>query len=178
MDVNTVTQSNAAYLLQMVNSAQNTQQSQQMGPPPPPPDGADAQISGMGKIMNAVSQMSEADQQETREYMDTVMQSIKDGTFDSSALAEEMPEAFRAVLEEQGIDVQDHLNDVAEHAQKADQMKAAMPYNASGMQSSSAVSSDDEEEDYWKNLFEKLFAEDEEEDANTAGSLASFLSSL
>ena len=70
-------------------------------------------ISSSGKIMSAVSQMSEEDKAEIKTFHDEIMSAVKDGTFDASEMAADAPESLTALSEETGIDLEQMIEDMA-----------------------------------------------------------------
>ncbi|MGD9157580.1 MAG: hypothetical protein PVG39_04180 [Desulfobacteraceae bacterium] len=70
-------------------------------------------ISNSGKIMNAVSRMSEEEKAEIRAFHDEIMSAVKDGTFDASEMAANAPESLTALSEETGIDLEQMIEGMA-----------------------------------------------------------------
>ena len=70
-------------------------------------------ISSSGKIMSAVSRMSEEDKAEIKAFHDEIMSAVKDGTFDASEMAANAPESLTALSEETGIDLEQMIEDMA-----------------------------------------------------------------
>lgn len=108
------------------------------GPQPmgPPPEGVDTQFSQMAQIMSSIQQMSDDDQDATADYIRQIMESIQDGTFDVSELAEDAPEAFKEVLESLGTDIEEHLNDIYDKSKYMESEKESAPYRNPGLSSS------------------------------------------
>lgn len=100
-----------------------TQQSKQSGkggdalragsPPPRPPD--DFKLSGMGQILNSVKETESASKEEVKSYMDSIMEALKNGTFNAAELAEDAPAWLVEAAEESGVNLEDALNDMASH---------------------------------------------------------------
>lgn len=106
------------YLISNVDSSdvQKHRPPKMGGPPPgPPPSGDMANISKTGQLISQmINELSEEENDEIKEYLESVMESIKNGTFDIESLVEEAPDALKTFLEEQGITVEDFLEDFKE----------------------------------------------------------------
>jgi hypothetical protein len=74
------------------------------------------QISSAGNFMNAVSQMSSSDQASIKSFMDDLVSSVKDGTFDASTVASSAPSALSSYAEASGIDLTQLVQDLANGA--------------------------------------------------------------
>jgi len=79
-------------------------------------DSDKTQISSIGALMNAVSQMSEDDQSSIKSFMDDLKSSVVDGTFDAETAEEETPDALKSYAEENGIDLTDLVQNLADGA--------------------------------------------------------------
>lgn len=82
-------------------------------PPPFPGNGENMDISGSGKIMNAISQMSEEEKSEIRAFHEEMMEAAKDGTFDASEMAANAPESLVELSEETGFDLEQMIENMA-----------------------------------------------------------------
>lgn len=74
------------------------------------------QISTVGNFMNAVSQMSSSDQSSIKSFMDDLVSSVQDGSFDASTIASSAPSALSSYAEENGIDLTQLVQDLADGA--------------------------------------------------------------
>ena len=86
-------------------------------PPPFPGNGEDMDISRPGKMMSAVSKMSEDEKSEIKAFQDEVMKAIGDGTFDASELADDAPESMVKFAEENGLDLEQMIAGMAQRPQ-------------------------------------------------------------
>jgi hypothetical protein len=74
------------------------------------------QISAVGNLMNAVSQMSSTDQASMKSFMDDLVSSVQNGTFDASTTASSAPSALTSYAKENGIDLTTLVQDLADGA--------------------------------------------------------------
>jgi hypothetical protein len=74
------------------------------------------QISSIGSLMNAISQMSQDDQDSIKSFLDNLKSSVQNGTFDASTAAEEAPDALKQYAEDNGIDLTDLVQELANGA--------------------------------------------------------------
>ncbi len=84
-------------------------------------------ISTLGKLRNAVSQMSDEDKKEMRAFHDQMMESVMNGTFDASQMAANAPEALKSFAEENGIDLESMLEDEATKMKNFAEGKGPIP---------------------------------------------------
>jgi len=78
-------------------------------------DGTDQlEISEVGNLMNAISQMNSHDQTNVQSFIKDLTTSVKDGTFDASTAASEAPDALVSYAEENGIDLTQLVQDLAD----------------------------------------------------------------
>ncbi len=80
---------------------------------PFPANGEDMDISRPGKMMNAVSRMSEEEKSEMKAFHEELMEAVKNGTFDASEMAASAPESLVSLSEETGIDLEQMIEDMA-----------------------------------------------------------------
>ena len=105
------------YLISNVNSENVQAQGLMQGPPPGPPPGNMTDISQTGQILSQIrNELGDGENNEIRDFFKSVMDSVKNGTFDAAALAEDAPEALKTFMEEQGIDFEEFLNDFKDEA--------------------------------------------------------------
>ena len=85
-------------------------------PPPPPPEPVDGELSGY---------LSEVeDTEEVKSFMQEVMSMSLYGDFDAEELAEMAPDSLKAYAQEQGVDLEDMMQNAHDHLQ---QMGNKMP---------------------------------------------------
>lgn len=84
------------------------------------------QISSIGELMNAVSQMSEDDQSSIKSFLDDLKTAVEDGTFDADALASSAPDVLQSLAEENGMSVSELIQELADEAENAPQPPADM----------------------------------------------------
>jgi len=85
-------------------------------PPPPPPEPVEGELSGY---------LSEVeDTEEVKSFMQEVMSMSLSGDFDAEELAESAPESLKAYAEEQGVDLEEMMQNAHDHLQ---QMGNKMP---------------------------------------------------
>lgn len=106
------------YLISNVDSSDAPKQGapKMGGPPPgPPPSGDKADISQTGQLLSEMtSELSEEENSEIKEYLDSILEEIQSGTFNIESLVEDIPDALETFLEEQGVTVEDFLEDFKE----------------------------------------------------------------
>ena len=66
-------------------------------------------MSIMDKIRN---ELGDGNNNEIRDFFKSVFESIRSGNFDAAALAEKAPEELKSFLEEEGIDIEEFLNNL------------------------------------------------------------------
>ena len=116
-------------------------------------------ISRPGKMMSAVSQMSEEEKVEAKAFHEEVMQAVQNGTFDSSEMAASAPEFLVKFAEENGLDLEQLVEGMSQGPpmHKSAPPPPPMMYNASG----NGLSFDNQEEsDLLSGL---LFSDDSDE---------------
>jgi hypothetical protein len=74
------------------------------------------QISPVGNLMSAISQMSSTDQSSMKSFMDDLVSSVQNGTFDASTMASSAPSALTSYAKENGIDLTTLVQDLADGA--------------------------------------------------------------
>ena len=74
-------------------------------------------ISRPGKIMNAISKMSEEERSEIKAFHEEVMEAVENGTFDASVMAASAPESLVALSEDSGIDLEEMIEGMAQGPQ-------------------------------------------------------------
>ena len=77
------------------------------------------QISSIGTLMSAVSQMSGEDKSSIKSFMDEIKEATETGSFDASGMAEEAPEALQEYAEENGIDLTELVQDLSDASQNS-----------------------------------------------------------
>jgi hypothetical protein len=111
--------------LQYLQSLQADSENQEpAGVRPPPPMQDMFQASGMGSLMSEVQNLNEDDQQSIQDYLKSIFDSIRNGTFDAATLADNAPDALKQLANEQGIDLESAIKEMA---QKIEEMKAQGP---------------------------------------------------
>jgi hypothetical protein len=75
------------------------------------------EISAVGNLMNAISQMSSTDQSSIKSFMDDLTSSVQNGTFDASTMADSAPSALTSYAEENGIDLTQLVQTLADGPQ-------------------------------------------------------------
>jgi hypothetical protein len=96
---------------------------QAMMPPPPM------------QLSNAISGLSEDEEDAIDQFQQQILDAIKNGTFDAAQAAEEAPEALQAYAAENRIDLEAMLQDMADHAPTGQGTMPPPPtvsYNSSG----------------------------------------------
>jgi hypothetical protein len=66
-------------------------------------------ISVFGKLRSAISQMSDEEKEEMMAFHETMMEAVKNGTFDAAEMAADAPEPLKTFAEENGIDLTEML---------------------------------------------------------------------
>ncbi|MFH0882261.1 MAG: hypothetical protein V2A56_04675 [bacterium] len=114
--------------LQRLQYLQSLQADDRKQKPPegmgPPPMQDMFETSGMGSLLSSVQNLDESDQQNVQDYLKSIFDSIRDGTFDAAALADNAPDALKQLADEQGIDLESAIKEMA---QKIEEMKAQGP---------------------------------------------------
>lgn len=124
----------------------NRQVQEDNEPPPFPGNGADLDISRSGKMMNAMSRMSEEEKSEMKAFHDDVMEAVENGTFDASELAASAPESLVNFAEENDLDLEQMIEGMAQGPQGhkgAPPPPPPMMYGADGK----GITFDDDNED-------------------------------
>jgi len=75
----------------------------------------------------AVSGMSEEEKEEMKSFFESMMEAVKSGTFDSSEMAANAPEALKSYAEENSIDLESALEDEAAMMEKHASQNAPPP---------------------------------------------------
>ena len=97
-------------------------------------DGIGANISPMGKML---STMSEEDRAEMQAFHEEMKEAVESGTFDAAEMAENAPEALKTFAEENGIDLEEMLTDMAERGGPPPTPPIGYDSNGAGILSSS-----------------------------------------
>lgn len=87
----------------------------------------DITISAAAKLQGAISGMSETDQDEMETFRLELTAAVEDGTFDAESLAEEAPEALVSFAEENGLELTEMLEEMAEGIESASNATYAPP---------------------------------------------------
>lgn len=82
-------------------------------------DEEDLEISEIGSLMNAVSQMSGDDRDDIKSFMDDLRSSVKEGSFNAEDMAVSAPEALTSYAEENDIDLTSLIQDLADVMENA-----------------------------------------------------------
>jgi hypothetical protein len=72
------------------------------------------EISEVGNLMNVISQMNSSDQSSIQSFMKDLTASVKAGTFDASTAASKAPDSLVSYAEENGIDLTQLVQDLAD----------------------------------------------------------------
>jgi len=110
--------------LQYLQSIQTDEDQQTPKLVEPPPLQDNFKFTGMGSLLSSVRNLGEEDQQSVQDYMKTVFDSIRNGSFDATSLAENAPGALKQLADDQGIDL---VSALKEMAQKFEEMVAKWP---------------------------------------------------
>jgi len=74
-------------------------------------------ISSIGKMMNAITQMSSTDKSSLESFMEDLTTSVESGTFDASTMAASAPDALTTLAEDGGMDLTQLIQDMADQIQ-------------------------------------------------------------
>lgn len=148
MDLNSVSSINT--YTDISSTAYSRTAEEDKAPPPFPGGPENMDISGPGRMMNAMSQMSEEERTELKAFHDEVMEAVKNGTFDASEMAENAPESLTQFAEENGLDVEQMIEGMAQGPQghKGPPPPPPMMYGADGK----GISSEDDEDEVLTNF--------------------------
>lgn len=121
----------------------------------------DISISTAGMLRNAIEDMSESDQTEMESFRQTLTESVENGSFDAATLAEDAPEALVEFAEENGLELTDMLQEMADGIEAANNTYAPPPppppsESSSGLDLSSLQELSDEEKSELKSFMEEL----------------------
>jgi len=98
------------------------------------------EISAVGNLMNAISQMSSSDQSSVQSFMEELTSSVQNGTFDASTMAASAPSALTSYAEENGIDLTQMVQTLADGPQNDPGVYGAPPPPPPMMGSTSGMS--------------------------------------
>ena len=84
-------------------------------------------ISMLGQLGNAASQISQIDLEEMEMFYQDIIQSIEDGTFDAAESAENAPETLKTFAEENNIDLESLLEEQKQNVEEQHAFMAPPP---------------------------------------------------
>ncbi len=134
------------------------------GPPPGPPP---MMAGGLGE---AASGMSDEEEEELMSFVEEMMKSVEDGTFDAAEMASSAPESLKSYAEENGIDLESALEDQAAMMEKMAAQGPPPPPPPSQMYGSDGYGTGYSSQELSLDLLAK-WASEEREQTSIAGSI-------
>jgi hypothetical protein len=131
-------------------------------PPGPPP----MMASGLGE---AVSGTSDEEEEEILSFLEKMMQSIEDGTFDASEMAKSAPESLKSYAEQNGVDLESALADQATMMEKYAAQGPPPPPPSPDMYGSDGYGKGYSSQELSLDLLAKWAASEESEKTTVAG---------
>jgi hypothetical protein len=122
------------------------------GPPPPPPP----MMSGMsGLDLSSLEDLNDDEKGGIRSFLEDLTSSVQDGTFDAETLAASAPDALANLAKENGIELTELIQNLADEIEKAGNAPPPMIDGANGN----------------NDFFSQFFSEDNSDNTKNVGSV-------
>lgn len=119
----------------------------------------EASVSNLGQLMSAFSSMSEEEKAEADSFRDSILSAVESGEYDAESLASNAPDSLVALAEENGIDLEELVDEIANMSEQAPPPPPSGGMGGMDMSQSSLSFSDEEmqeAEDYRTSLIEAM----------------------